>query len=329
MIKTISLGIIFLPLFSNLLGQNVQAKNEFKPLGKPFVKIYTDFHRNFCGGKQRNLFEVTRAYMGYKYSFSRHFSGEVNLDVGNPGVGKLQMTAYLRNAFVQYKKDGITARFGLIDTYIFHFQEEHWGNRYLFKSFQDQNGFGPSADLGVSIDYQLNSFVSADFAVLNGEGYKRVEVDSTLKYAMGVTLKPAKSLAFRIYYDYMKKKAAQQTLSFFIAYTGARWKGGAEYDKQYNHGMSSGKDYSGYSFYATYYFKKVDIFGRYDYLSSVTMADQVIPWNFAKDGQELIAGIEFSPEKGIKVSPNYQLWEPRNADSPSVSGAYLSLEIEF
>ena len=146
---------------------------------------------------------------------------------------------------------------------------------------------------------------------------------------MGVTLKPTKALAFRVYYDYMNKKAAQQTLSFFLAYTGAKWKGGAEYNKQYNHGMSSGKDYSGYSFYATYYFKKVNIFGRYDYLSSVTMANEVNPWNFAKDGQEFIAGIEFSPVKGVRISPNYQLWKPRNRAKSSVSGAYLSLQIKF
>ncbi len=329
MIKNISLSIIFLPLISSLYGQNVQAKNEFKPSGKPFVKIYTDFHRNFCEGKQRNLFEVTRAYMGYKHSFSKYFSGEVNLDIGNPGVGKLQMTAYLRNAFVQYKKDGITTRFGLINAYIFNFQESQWGNRYLFKSFQDQNGFGPSADLGISFDYQLKSYISVDFAVLNGEGYKRIEADSTLKYTVGVTLKPVKTLAFRVYYDYMHKQATQQTLSFFLAYTGTKWKGGAEYNKQYNHGMSSGKNYSGYSFYATYYFKKINIFGRYDYISSVTMANQVSPWNFSKDGQELIAGVEISPVKGVKISPNYQLWKPRDAAKSSVSGAYLSVEIKF
>ncbi len=329
MIKNISLSIIFLPLFSSAFGQNGQTKDGFKPSGKPFVKIYTDYHSNFTNGTTRNLFEVTRAYMGYKYSFSEYFSGKVNFDVGNPGVGKLQMTAYLKNAYIQYKKNRLTTRFGLIGTYIFNLQESQWGNRYLFKSFQDQNGFGSSADLGISIAYKLNSFVSADFAVLNGEGYKRIEVDSTLKYTIGVTLKPAKTLMFRIYYDYMNKQAAQQTLSFFLAYTGARWKGGAEYNKQYNHGMSFGKDYSGYSFYATYFFKKINIFGRYDYLSSVTMANQANPWNFAKDGQVLIAGVEISPVKGVKVSPNYQLWKPRNKAKSSVSGAYLSLEIKF
>lgn len=328
-IKKFYASTIFLLLIVEVFGQNPQTKDAFKPSGETFVKIYTNYHSNFTNGTTRNLFEVTRAYMGYKYSFTKYFSAKANLDIGNPGFGKLQMTAYLKNAFVQYKRNGLTARFGLIGTYIFNSQESQWGNRYLFKSFQDQNGFGPSADLGLSLAYQLNSFMSVDFAVLNGEGYKRIEVDSTLKYTVGVTLKPVKTLAFRIYYDYMNKQAAQQTLSFFLAYTGTKWKGGAEYNKQYNHSMSSGKDYSGYSFYATYYFKKIDIFGRYDYLSSVTLANQLNPWNFAKDGQELIAGVEFSPVKGVKVSPNYQLWKPRDAAKSSVSGAYLSLEIKF
>ncbi len=327
--KRLSSSIIFLLLIANLFGQNSQTKDAFKPSGKPFVKVYTNYHSIFTNGTTRNLFEVTRAYMGFEYSFSKYFSGKVNLDVGNPGVGKLQMTAYLKNAYVQYKKDGLTARIGLIGTYIFNFQESQWGNRYLFKSFQDQNGFGPSADLGISLAYQLNSFVSADFSVLNGDGYKRIEADSTLKYTMGVTLKPTKTLAFRIYYDYMNKEAAQQTISFFLAYTGARWKGGAEYNKQYNHGMSSGKNYSGYSFYASYKLKKIKFFGRYDYLSSVKVSNALTPWNFSKDGQVLIAGVEVSPVKGVKVSPNYQLWKPRNTAKSSVSGAYLSLEIKF
>jgi len=329
-LKKLFTSIILLLLITDLFGQNSQTRDAFIPSGKPFVKIYTNYHSNFTNGTNRNLFEVTRAYLGYKYSFNRYFSAKANLDIGNPGVGKLQMTAYLRNAYVRYKRNGLTASFGLIGTYMFSFQENQWGNRYLFKSFQDQNSFGPSADLGVSIAYQLNSFISADFSVLNGEGYKKIEVDSTFKYTVGVTFKPVKTLAFRIYYDYMYKQAAQQTLSFFLAYTGARLKGGAEYNKQYNHGMSSGKDYSGYSFYGTYYFsKKVNIFGRYDYISSVTMANQVAPWNFSKDGQEFIAGVEISPVKGVEISPNYQLWKPRDAAKSSVSGAYLSLEIKF
>ena len=166
--------MITLLLFADLFGQNVQTKDTFKPSGKPFVKIYTDFQRNFSNGKGRSLFAVTRAYLGYKYAFSKHFSTKVNLDVGNPGFGKLQMTAYLKNAYVQYNKNGLTARLGLIDTYIFHLQENIWGKRYLFKSFQDRYGFGPSADLGVSIAYQLNSFVSVDISILNGEGYKKI-----------------------------------------------------------------------------------------------------------------------------------------------------------
>ncbi len=106
MIKNISLGIIFLPLVSSLFGQNLQARSDFKPSGKPFERIYTDFHRNFYEGKQRHLFDATRSYMGYEHSFSKYFSEEVNLEVGNPGGGKLQMAVYLRNASVQHKKDG-------------------------------------------------------------------------------------------------------------------------------------------------------------------------------------------------------------------------------
>lgn len=330
MIKKLSLSIIMLMLLiGNMFGQNSQTKDQFSPLGNAFAKIFTDFHTNFADGNAFSQFEVTRVYLGYKYSFNKYFSGSANLDVGNPGVGNLKMTAYLKNAYVQYRENGFTAKFGLIGTTAFSLQESQWGNRYLYKSFQDQNGFNPSADMGVSVAYRFNSMITADFSIFNGEGYKSLQTDSTFKYAAGLTFKPVKSLSLRVYYDYMNKLAAQQTLSLFLGYNVNNLKLGAEFNKQYNHGMIAGKDYSGYSAYATYKLKNISLFGRYDNLSSVTTSGQADPWNLNKDGQTLIAGIALSPVKGVKVSPNYQLWKPRNTDIPSASGAFLSLEIKF
>jgi len=327
--KKLSFTLILFFLIGSMFGQTTQTDSHYVPSGKVSAKIFTDFHSNFTNGGSASQFEVTRAYFGYGYAFSPYFSGQVKLDVGNPGVGGLQMTAYLKAAMVQYKRAGFTAQFGLIGTSAFNKMESQWGNRYLYKSFQDQNHFNPSADLGVSVAYKFNKVISADFSILNGEGYKKLQADSSFKYAFGITIKPIKSLSFRAYYDYMNKTAAQQTLSFFLAYTSSKLRAGVEYDKQSNHGMVSGKDYSGYSVFASYQLKKLKVFGRYDNLSSVTLVNQVNPWNFSKDGQVIIAGIEVSPVKGVKVSPNYQYWSPKNTAKPSLSGAYLSMQIKF
>ena len=34
--------------------------------------------------------------------------------------------------------------------------------------------------------------------------------------------------------------------------------------------------------------------------------------NFSNDGQQYVLGIEFKPVKGIRISPNSQLWSGRN-----------------
>ena len=63
-------------------------------------------------------------------------------------------------------------------------------------------------------------------------------------------------------------------------------------------------------------------------MPSPTLTTDTDPWNYAKDGQLIIAGIEFRPIKGLIVTPNYQGWIPANGGGISHS-AYLSLEIKF
>ncbi len=327
--KKVTLSIMLLFLASSMFAQSATSSNTFKPSGAPTVKIYTDYHSIFTNGSSAAAFEVTRAYFGYGYKLSPYWSAAVKLDVGNPGVGGLQMTAYLKTAQVQYKRDGFKVQFGLIGTTAFNLMEHEWGNRYLYKSFQDQNGFNPSADLGVLIAYQFAPFISADFSIYNGEGYKKLQADSTFKYAFGITIKSVKGLSLRVYYDDMSKAVAQQTLSFFADYKASGLNLGAEYTKQVNHGMVSGKDYSGYSVFANYQIKKVKISARYDNISSATLTSQVNPWNYKKDGQTIIAGLEVSPVKGVKVSPNIQVWTPKDSSLHSVTGAYLSMEFKF
>ena len=122
-----------------------------------------------------------------------------------------------------------------------------WGGRYLFKSFQDQYKYGPSADLGAHVSYKLTPFISADITVANGEGYKSIQQDSLLKYSAGVTITAIEGLDLRVYYDYMGMDHAQQSLSFYAGYTGDRLRFGAEYNKQFNHKMSGDEHMSGFS----------------------------------------------------------------------------------
>jgi hypothetical protein len=318
--------IVILQVFGLFSQEETTA---FKPSGKPFIRVYTNFHSTFSDEDRHDAFEIQRAYFGYDVNLSENISGRVTLDVANPGVGKLKMTAMLKNAYFQYRKERFTAKFGLIGLHQFKLQESQWGGRYLYKSFQDEHRFGPSADLGLYVSYMLIKGLTIDATIANGEGYKSLEADSLLKYSAGVTIAPVEGLDLHAYYDIMgRDDNERQILSFYGGWSAGSLKVGAEYNQQLNSQMTEGLDLTGVSFYGSYSIKKTRIFGRFDKLSSAKLSGAIEPWNIANDGQLIIAGIEFNPVRGLKITPNYQGWNPSGL-APDVDSFYLSCEIRF
>jgi hypothetical protein len=325
------LRIYFISLAFALFAGNAfsqEADADFKPNGKAFMKVYTNYHSTWTNGEANKVFEIQRAYFGYQYQLSEYISGKLTLDVGDPDFGELEMTAYLKHAYVQYKKDRLTAQIGMIGLQQFKLQEDLWGGRYLYKSFLDEYKFGPSADLGAYLAYDIHKALSVDFTIANGEGYKKLESDTALKYSVGATIRPLQGLDLRASYDRMGKDSAQQTMALYAGYSKGKVAVGAEYNHQLNYKRINGHDRSGVSLYGSYLMKKIRLFGRYDLLSSPTLSTDTDPWNYATDGQLVIAGVEFRPLKGLIITPNYQAWIP--ADKGGVAhSAYLSLEIKF
>ena len=327
-LKITLLSLLILVLGGTSFSQEAQEEAEFEPYGKPILRIYTNYHSTWSGGEVNKVFQIQRAYLGYQRQFSNTISGRLILDVGDPSFGNFQMTAYLKNAFMQYRKDKFTAKIGMIGLHQFKLQEDMWGGRYFYKSFMDEHSFGPSADLGAYVKYDFHDIVSADITLTNGEGYKKLESDSILKVSLGVTLRPAKGLELRASYDYMGNESSQQTLALYAGYSNNDFRIGAEYNYQLNHKMTAGQDLTGVSVYGSYQMKKVRFIGRYDNLSSPQIGTEADPWNYAKDGQLFIAGVEINPVKGIMVTPHYQGWV-RADGGPMSNSAYLSLEIRF
>lgn len=319
--KRISVLLMAMLCFA-LTGKS--QNDEFKPGGKPFMKIFSNYHTTFSDGASASAFELTRLYLGYEYAFSKNLSAKANFDVGDPGVGGLQMTAYVKNASLQYKVDNFTVNFGLIGTNQFSLQEHFWGYRYVEKSFQDAYKYNASADLGLSLAYRFSDAVSADFIVTNGEGYKKVQADSTFRTGFGLTVKPVKKLTARAYYDFISKDITQSSITTFLGYAADNFSIGAEYNKQLNHGYTDGHDLNGTSVYATVKTSKtMKLFARYDNLSSAS------DWNMSKDGQLFIVGLECAPVKGVKFSPNFKGWSPADDSKAFSSSIFLNCEIKF
>jgi hypothetical protein len=266
---------------------------------------------------------------------SENFSAVLKLDIGSPNQTSqydlLKRYAYFKNAALVYTKNNLTLSFGLIDLFQMKLQEKTWDRRYIFQSFQDLYKFGSTADLGLSVDYKINDYVSSDFVVMNGEGYNQLQNDNAYKSALGISVYPVKNLIVRLYADYMEKEEIQTTWSSFIAYDyNKKASIGIEYNLKLNYNYVSGQKLNGLSTYVSYDISKmVEIFGRYDRLWSNKIEGAPYQWNINKDGSAIIAGVQVSPIKNVRVALNYQDWVPYAKNIDNKYFMYLNLEYKF
>ncbi len=97
-----------------------------------------------------------------------------------------------------------------------------------------------------------------------------------------------------------------------------------------NYSFASDNELNGLSFFSTVKTsKKTKFFARYDNLSSNTVAGDTDNWNLGKDGQQFIAGFEYSPVKGIKIAPNFKGWSPSDNSKDFISTFILNCEVKF
>ncbi|MBE0667641.1 MAG: hypothetical protein IH593_08200 [Bacteroidales bacterium] len=314
------------------LNVSAQETDQFKPSGNLFGLLFADFNNTFSGGRNVPVFEVTRSYLGYNYAFSNKFSGRILFDATTQTVGgKMILSGYLRNAYIQFADATITLRGGLIGAEQISMADKFWGYRYITKPFIDYSGMIYSADLGILVKYKPADIITLDLSVTNGRGFKDVAPDTTLKLVTGFTLTPSKNLLFRGFYDMMGRGDSRQwTASFTGAYIDNTFTLGAEYLMQKNHHMTAGEDYSGMSIFTAFRFaEKFSLFARYDNLGSVIVSGDTEPWNLGKDGSNIIAGIDWSPVKGIRISPNFKGFIPDDEDSDFVGMIGLNVEARF
>jgi hypothetical protein len=250
--------------------------------------------------------------------------------VADPNSGGLEMTAFAKNAFLNYHTSRLSVFFGIIPTTQFKVQEDFWGARYLEKSYQDAWGFNASADLGVSAAYRITDFLSADVIVANGEGYKKLASDSVVRTGFGITLKPVQKLVTRAYYDFSSKDQTLSSVALFAGYAAERFSIAAEYNKQWNNGFREEHDLYGPSFYGSWQAcKKLKVLARYDKLMSNTLTGTDTDWNLSRDGELFLAGVEFPVTKGIKLSPNIRGWNPAAPEQDFRTSVYFNVEIKL
>ncbi|MBI9035000.1 MAG: hypothetical protein JEZ03_11075 [Bacteroidales bacterium] len=324
MTRFILKAIVFVAL---LVVTQVAAAQE-ENSGVVSAKIFANYHQQLA--EDNSGFELQRAYFGYNKDLGNGFSGFVKLDVGYPDDNN--QYAYFKNAGVKYKKDALEVQFGLIDGNTFKIQEGFWGHRYIYKSFMDQHKFGSSADLGTKVAYKFTNWLSADAMVLNGEGYKKPQGDSRYKGTFGVTLNPVDALTVRLYTDYVKSAYSQRTYAAFVGYKYEKlFSVGAEYNMMVNNKYRNDHNLDGISAYALLNATpKLEIFARYDQLASneFDKNGEMVAWDLAKDGSQIIGGVQYKVHRNVKLALDYQSWTPADGGD-SKSFVFLHTEIKL
>lgn len=318
-------------------GVSAQDTASFVPNGKVSARIFSNYSTQFTSEDVNSVgFNLERAYFGYAYAISKELSAEVKLDVGSPtdvSSGTLKKrVAYVRNAYGTYKLDASTKlSFGLVDIMTCKLQEDFWGYRYVYKTFQDEHKLGQKTDLGIILKHSVSEQLDFDIAVTNGEGYGSVQTDLDFLYGFGATIKPTSEFLIRVYGDYSSLSNTPINLNSLLSITpNDKISWNAEYVYSFNNKNLENHDLSGFSLYTTYKIdEQVSVFARFDKLWSNVLSDEFDPWNESKDGNAVIGGFEYIPTKNLRVSLNYAGWIYDNSSYETKNRIGIYTEIKF
>ncbi len=346
--KRISLLFLALALVTKVVNSQESKTEEFKPSGKATGAVFWNYNYNLTEGEdQRNSFELKRTYLGYSYNFSKAISAKITLD-GSKKSTASSYTVFVKNAQLDWKVvNNVKLSGGLIGTKQFKVQEKFLNYRYVYKAMQDEFKLGASADLGVNAEIKLVDGVKLNLFALNGEGYSSLQ-DSLgrIKAGAEVVFEPIEGLTLKGYYDRYGGKvavspgetttdtASMHTLSFFAGYKAGPVRIGAEYDMQLNgekySAIAEGYDRSLLAAYGAYEItNQFEFFAEWANVSSNTLDGKTDPWNYGKDGNLIIAGLQYSPVKGVRSALNYQTFLHSDDSKTNTSAIYLNFEFKF
>ena len=331
--NTRKLSFTILVIFFSL---NIYTQDTNK--GDIFSTIFWNYNTDLSSeSSKKNSFEVKRVYLGYKFKIDDKISAKVTFDIGKNSAGS-DYTAFLKTAQIDWSlKDNFKLSFGMIGNKQFKYQESIWGYRYLYKTFQDENKFGSSADLGVNGEIKVSKNLKMNLFMLNGEGYKNIQDDDGyMKIGGNLIYEISNGLSFKLYYDSEpgNDEFNVTNVGYFIGYDKNKTRVGLEYNKINNaksyNSPSLENNLSGFSGYISQNFSEnSSVFFRYDSLESNIVSGSSEPWNSGKDGKLMILGYEHVVTKGFKLNLNYRNYNYTDNSINNKSMVFINAEIKI
>jgi hypothetical protein len=150
-----------------------------------------------------SAFQIGRSYINVTGNVNHSISFRVTPDIAREtGVGSSLNGSYtfrLKYAYAQWSLDehmtkDSFARFGIQPTPWIEFIDSVYRYRFQGPTFEDREGFLPSADVGASFHYALpGNYGDFHAAVFNGETYARAEVNDQKSVQLRGTIRPVPS----------------------------------------------------------------------------------------------------------------------------------------
>jgi hypothetical protein len=310
----------------------------FKPSSKAYGTIFANYHLSYIGDSlAENTLELERAYIGYGAKMSAEWSADVKIDVGIDPSSKAR-DMYLKEAKLIYTKGQVKISGGMLGLLQHKMQEDYWGRRYVYRSFQEAQKISHSADIGVIAEYYFPHGISADYTIRNGEGYKNIQQDFVFKQQLGLSYKLGKIAVIRGFSCYMPdtliahsdKNKSEWTYGFFAGLKLQKFTAGAEYTQMINSNNTHNSTRGGYSVYASAaVLKKINIFARFDDANYFSPSGGDKKYDALKSNYFSAGGIEYLPFKNIRMAANYQFSKLKSKPAENLHAAYLNLEVKF
>src|SRR6478672_9573255 len=195
---------VFVCLFLALFARGVHAQTTPPagppaPSDQPSIKVGVLLFADYTVQQQPKItdadgnevtfstFQITRSYLNVTGNITKHIAFRLTPDiVRETGVGSSLNGSYtfrLKYAFMQWNLDdyltqGSFARFGMQQTPWIDFIDSVYRYRFQGQTFEDREGYLPSADTGATFHYNLpGNYGDVHTGFYNGETFQRVEVN--------------------------------------------------------------------------------------------------------------------------------------------------------
>lgn len=174
----------------------------------------------------RSGFWFRRIYFTYDYRHDETFRSRLRLEMNGPGdfQSSRTMNPFVKDAFLQWKKEGTEVLVGLSATPTWNFLESLWGYRSVEKTPLDLQGLGSSRDLGLAVRGTMACF---RYHAMAGTGNSnKGETNHTQKFYLGASCGSPSGAGIEFYGDFENNRKGPSRTDAFTLQVFGYWKRG-------------------------------------------------------------------------------------------------------